>query len=277
MIAESSNELEQDSVAKSVAQLQRQLRSPDTFTRRKAAEALGGCGAQGEGLLRRALVDTDAGVRKAALGALSEDGMLGTQDTLLELLGSDYLDVRQHAARLLGELGDDRALRPLMEVCSRCFAGQPVRQRRRMGRWILLPWFLVAGATLWSWGSGHCDVKDLTLLMFFAIAFIGSRSRGEAWRVYLEAILKIAERNPRPELHQLLPDLQFISGDRIQHYPEAREVARAAAARIEKLTATIQDLPLPAVAPAPKEDTLPIPVNEAPNALEPVELKQRLR
>lgn len=249
---------------------QRRLRSPDVSTRKQAVETLSAVGRAGERLLRRALVDTHTQVRMAAVASLSEVGALGDQEALLELLKSDYSDVREYAVQALGELGDARALSALMGVYARCFTGRSARRQRL---WVLLPviyYAFLIGLAVWEWGSGHLKIQDLAFsLLLFLTNRSTWRSSGEDWQVILKAILQVAERNPSPEVHQLLPDLKAIAADRMLNHPDAREAARAAAERIETLTAGVHDLPLPAVAPSAACATLPVPMANAPSGAAP--------
>jgi hypothetical protein len=79
-----------------------------------------------------------------------------------------------------------------------------------------------------------------------------------------EALVLIAERNPRPEMHQLVPELRAVAGDRVQHEQATRDASRRAAERIEALTAAVHNLPVVAATPRADPSTLPQPA-EAPH------------
>jgi len=254
-----------------LADCRRQLRSPDVRVRCRAVEGLAASGPEAEPLLQRALVDTSFEVRASALEAASGRCEFQTQESLLKLLDNPYADIREYAARNLGEVGDERALIPLMVAYRRCFPGGVPRKARILGPVLVISQCLCAAMTVWQWTSGDFSARDLFSFGFMVFwARSGLQTRGESWRGVLQAIMQVAERNPRPELHRLLPDLQTLATDRILIHPEAREIARTAAERIVAMTATIQDLPLPAVAPAQGSGALPVPSMTRPEQVRSV-------
>jgi len=255
-----SSDIEPVAPQSSLADCRRQLRSHDVRVRRRAVENLAGFGLVAEPLLLRALVDTSPLVRTAALEVVKGTSDLNTQEFLLTLISISYPDIRDYAAQKLGEIGDERALVPLMAAYQRCFPGIAPRKMHLLGRYLVISYGLITLVALWMWTCGKFAVQDILLSGFIAFSMRPSgRCRGEAWRVVLEAIMKVAERSPQPELQRLLPDLQSIAIDRFQVHREAREIARSAADRIQVLTAAIHDLPVPAGAHPPGAESLPVP------------------
>jgi hypothetical protein len=83
-----------------------------------------------------------------------------------------------------------------------------------------------------------------------------------------DALSRVAERHPCPELRQAVPDLQVVAGDRSYPVKSAREASRRAAERIAALTADVHALPIP-VKPA-EPGALPIPAEGEVDAAVPV-------
>lgn len=262
-----------------LVELQQKLRSPNWWVRREAADGLSRLGMAAEPLLQRALRDTDGQVRKAAVEAMSRIEDPGSTELLLEAVDSELGDVRMNAARILGERGEERALLPLMGAYTRCFMSRSALKQRLFGPYRLLMCALILAITGWQWAAGRGSYGDLWLLIVLIFSTLSNiRSSGAEWRTILHAILQIAERNPCPELHRLLPELRSLSTDRIQTYPEDREAARLAAARIEALTDASSTLPRPATAPAADPGPLPIPAaltsdGDSPAVIHPSRLR----
>lgn len=94
--------------------------------------------------------------------------------------------------------------------------------------------------------------------------FGGRRKRSKVACAITEALVKIAESNPRPELHRLVRDLRATAADRLQQEKETRNASLRAADRIEALTAAVHDLPVPTHSPAADQASLPRPVEPSP-------------
>jgi len=88
------------------------------------------------------------------------------------------------------------------------------------------------------------------------------RKNSPTVRAISQALAQIAERTPTSSLRAVLPELEVIAQDRIHHEPGAREASRAAARRIRELTADRESLPVPAAAPVPGVDVLPLPAED---------------
>jgi hypothetical protein len=108
-------------------------------------------------------------------------------------------------------------------------------------------------------GLSNCIIQ-------LAVHYFGARrKRSKVACAVTEALVKIAEANPRPELHRLVRDLRATAGDRLQQEKETRAASLRAADRIEALTATLRDLPMPAATPETDPRVLPLPTSqEAP-------------
>jgi hypothetical protein len=97
--------------------------------------------------------------------------------------------------------------------------------------------------------------KVMPIIAFFCDA-PNSTDEGPSL-VYARALAQIAERCPAPELREALPILQEIAADGLQQSRRTRADARAAARRIENLTARLDTLPVVASAPSLDVDRLP--------------------
>lgn len=72
-----------------------------------------------------------------------------------------------------------------------------------------------------------------------------------------EALTRIVERTPTPDLRAILPELKAIAFDIVHQDKSTRAASRQAAQRIEALTEQLKNLPLPAAAPLSDAATLP--------------------
>lgn len=242
----------------------RELRSPTPRTRAQATKALAECGTLALEPLQLALVDLEAEVRLAAIHSLAAIGGPLATGLLIRAVQDDQLQTRVAAAEALGMLAGEEALLPLKEAYLRCFMGRSPRRHRFIGSLLLLA---VTGLLLiylkqalsGSWIAAVNLLFPVVYLSFFVgVGFYLLRSRRDT-RTIMAALLKVAERSPRPDLDGLLPELQVITRDRLMYDPAAREAARAAAEHIKSLSAEFLNLPVPA-APAPDAaEALPIP------------------
>src|SRR5262249_12578619 len=91
-------------------------RTPGEMARRSAAIALGRLGdSRARAALIAALRDPAPFVQIQVIGAIDTMHLMQAADSLAELLTPDQdAFVRMHAARVLGEMGDFRALEPLI-------------------------------------------------------------------------------------------------------------------------------------------------------------------
>jgi hypothetical protein len=109
--------------------------------------------------------------------------------------------------------------------------------------------------------KGMAAAGTVALVGCFSQPFIRYyKERREASRlcqIIADALVRIAERRPTPELRAVIPDLKAIAADVLQQEKQARAASRQAAQRIEDLTEQLKNLPLPAAAPAPDAATLP--------------------
>lgn len=85
----------------------------------------------------------------------------------------------------------------------------------------------------------------------------GGKPNPHNTRPIARALARIAERNPTPELTQVLPDLHEIAADPVLQDKRSRATSRAAARKIQTLTTKLDALPVTASAPALNPDALP--------------------
>ena len=196
-------------------------------------------------------------------------------ELLCRALRDKDLNVRSVAAEALGHIGDVRAIQPLVEA---------LRERRRprwKGRLMLMLGSILLGLLLLilsrmlsdpmtfdidSWGPGGpyewysvllgvCWLVTMGLACFYDL--IDKRRISQYNASIIAALVCIAERNPAPELRNVLPDLKAIAADVLQQEKTTRTMSRQAARRIETLTEQLKSLPLPAAAPVPDAAVLP--------------------
>jgi hypothetical protein len=208
--------------------LARELRGGAVESRRQSARILGTYGARAVEPLCAALEDQDAEVRIAA-------------------------------AEALGLLGDERAVRPLGEALRGSLVGRSARRQLAVGVMVVLAVCLFAIVWFWGLKIGGSVWLFITVLKHTARPYFrGRQAQSRVTRAITEALMRIAERNPTPELHAVVPELKAIAVDTLQHEKATRVVSRDAAHRIESLTEKLKSMPLPA-APAVAADQLPLP------------------
>lgn len=165
--------------------------------------------------------------------------------------------VRSAAAESLGVIGDERAVRPLVEALRAPFPGKSPR-RQRIGGLLLaitVPLALVAtvAVVVATKGEGFGDF----LSSWNPIWPSGGKENPHHTRPIAKALSQIAERSPTPELREALPDLHDIAADPILQDKRSRAASRAAARKIDALTRKLDALPVTASAPRLNEATLP--------------------
>lgn len=118
MNAEAAKKALAADVASNVEAMKKGLGSKQVIQRRLAAWALGYCAdkAKGVELLKGAMVDTDAEVRRAAAGGLKELPDGSAVDALIAGLDDTDERVRCASAQALGAIKDSRAARPLLKL-----------------------------------------------------------------------------------------------------------------------------------------------------------------
>lgn len=202
------------------------LKNSETASRVQAAKELGLHGAPAVGPLCEALKDTEHGVRKAA-------------------------------AESLREVGDETAVGPLVEALRAGFPGKSPRRSRIMTTvfLILIPLFLIAALAMVIATKGE-GLGDLVSNLHFL--HTPPPKMTDDRRAFIRALAEIAERSPTPELRKVLADLRDIAADTLQQDVKTRAASRAAAWKIDKLTAKLDQLPVMAAAPKPETAQLPV-------------------
>lgn len=184
-------------------------------------------------------------------------------EPLLQALQDPEMDVRIAAAEALGRVGDARAIQPLVAALRATFGGKSGREFRTAG--ILLIVGVVVVYIAVQMGLGAAGIGSAGAAMSGGISFIFNamvlrrKAQSRMSRAITEALGRIAERDPAPELHALVPDLRAIAADSLQQEKEARAASREAASRIEAVTAKLKDLPLPTSGSASGPEALPRP------------------
>lgn len=191
--------------------------------------------------------------RLRAAKSLREYGSWAIESLCLVLQDKD-LNVRAAAAESLGHIGDERAIQPLIEALRRCFLGRSVY-------WQFIVGLLVMPLLILLIVKGMAAAGAVALVGCFSQPFIidyqERREASKLCQIIVDALVRIAEHCPTPELRAVIPDLRAIAADVLQQEKQARAASRQAAQRIEDLTEQLKNLPLPAAAPAPDAATLP--------------------
>lgn len=207
--------------------------------------------------LRVCLVSSPVAERLEAARLLSSFGPSATEPLCTALTDRD-VRVRTAAARSLAEVGDARAIRPLSRALKSCFV-------RRSGILNLLTGLgaATAGALLVVGTIVTLDVLALTTLFTggsFGELMNERQRRSQLVEAISEALIRIGERDPSPELRQVLPDLRLVAVDVIQQVGRTRTASRDAATRIQQLTDRLHNLPLASAAPTIDPSELPLPL-----------------
>src|SRR5207302_1243878 len=113
-----------------------------------------------------------------------------------------------------------------------------------------LVWGLVWGSVALI-GGGLVGFLHLFNLIARCVAsyFDRRRRHSKVCKAITEALTRIAERCPTPELRGVLPELKVVAADVLQQDATARVASRKAAARIQSLTERLKSLPVPTAAP----------------------------
>jgi HEAT repeat protein len=206
--------------------------------------------------LRVCVVSSPLNERLEAVRLLPSFGTTALEPLCTALADRD-VGVRTAAAAGLAEVGDARAIRPLAEALKNCFVS-------RSGCWSLLASFSAAAAgTLLLIGAVvTLDVLALTMLFSggsFSDLLTERKRRSELVEAITNALIRIAERDPNPELRQVLPDLHLVGMDVIQQLGRTRSASRSAANRIGQLTVRLHNLPIASAAATIDAETLPLP------------------
>lgn len=246
-------------------QLCRCLQSPTPRIRSGAVVRLGDFGPAAVAPLSQALQDLDAGVLVAAVSALAKINGAEAQALLLVALQSDHPAPRVAAAQHLAEVGGEEVLPALIEAYQRCFLGGSARRQRRWGPLVcLLGMGAVVGVCACAISGGEAVFRlTVQTLGWGGLTWLGVRRKHHDSTRVLEAVLKVAERHPRPDLRALLPEVRAVINDPLHYERCIRDASRTALARIEVLTATFTNLPLPSASSALGDETFPVPVNAA--------------
>ncbi|MFN3648512.1 MAG: HEAT repeat domain-containing protein [Armatimonadota bacterium] len=242
------------------------LESESSETRERAVWALAYCGPAAVPILVDALEAKYGDTRGAAAKTLGTLGQPEVTPHLCRLLEENEPRIRIAVAQALGAVGDERAVRPLLEVLQSGFVGGLSGRRR----WLALPLCLVlfgtaAGLLPGLFQKDRGSILSLVALLLVLVEYLRNRTeRGSVARAVTGALSAIAERRPSPGMRAVLPDLRRMAADPIQQDAETREASRTAARRIGGLTESLKDLPLPAAASV---DDASLPrVGHAPHA-----------
>lgn len=186
---------------------------------------------------------------------------------LVAALESPQVHVRRAAAEALGELGDTRAVQPLLAALRRCFRHGNARYQRYIGvaavaALVILALGLVTGVLAFQ---AFGVIGGLVNLVASIVRGYLKRSRANSpvVRAITGALARIAEQNPTPELSTAVADLEAVAADAVHQDRQTRTVSREAAEKIEALTERIKNLPLIAAPPETGTADLPLPAQAA--------------
>jgi HEAT repeat protein len=191
-------------------------------------------------------------------------------EPLVQALRDKEVRVRLAAAKSLGAVGDERAVKPLVTALRELFPGASPRRYRTVGilaaitfpvamlmyGWMRLSELGVPPAAMYSLIALLAVFSPKLYRIYVALTFQPAENSNPC-RVFTEALARIAERCPAPELRAALPALNEIVADGLQQDRRTRADSRKVARRIEELTAQLDQLPVTASPPAPDVDSLP--------------------
>lgn len=185
---------------------------------------------------------------------------------LCDALSDPHAEVRRAAAESLGEIADPRAIGPLTAALRQSLVGGS--GRRQLWAGLLLVFVIILLITGYFWGMIAWHIGGAFFGMFNIWIQAGKRvssrmsgqrsARSQVCRAISEALIRIAERHPSPQLRELLPELRALSADRIHQDQSARQASRAAAQRIDALTEALKNLPITSHASVPDPASLPV-------------------
>lgn len=178
-------------------------------------------------------------------------------EALCAALQDPRTEVRAAAAESLGEIGDPGAVPALTAALRRCFLRGSARMRIPLGLATLLGGAaLYLGIMFGAFDGGHGvsfagGMLLGNVVLQSVLAYRRSRtSHGQASAAISGALVKLSEKEPRPELRGLLPVLRAVELDVLQQDRKTRLASRQAVRRIEELTAELEALPVAVAAPA---------------------------
>lgn len=241
----------------------------DLLQRKTVAWALGFCGPEALPSLLQALRDSRGDVRRAAVKSLGRLQVSEATPELCRMLRDRKEEVRLAAIRALGETGDERAVGPLNEILRSCFVARSARRQLLIGTVVavsaLAALVVCIGSALVLPGAGLAGFTG-GVVHIFVHYWSRRRQTGQLSRTVTRALVQIGERTPTPDLRIVLPDLRVVAKDRLQHDPCTREASRTAVQRIEALTESLKDLPVPGSASSDKSSLPRVGEPPAPDA-----------
>ncbi|MFN3648514.1 MAG: HEAT repeat domain-containing protein [Armatimonadota bacterium] len=225
-----------------------------------AAWALGFCGPAAVEALEWARSSLDPTLRRTVAEALQRLALPECVPVLIRMLRDHDWRVRVAVVRALGEIGDERAVQPLCSALRESLVGGSVVLQAVTGGLMLILAAAVLSGLIYSTIVARIGglLPAIWIGWAFHAYFNRRRAQGELSRAVAEALVRIGERRPSPELRGVLRDLRLIAADRLQQEPATREALQEAARRIQELTDPFTSLPLPAE-PNSSADTLPRP------------------
>lgn len=206
------------------------------------------------------LQSTEPLERAAAAAALSRFGGDGMAP-LCRALEDPEPVVRGAAAMALGTVGDRSTIQPLLGALKTSCKGGSARRQYWIGLVLLAAAVLVflgfvTGLAILKTGGAMSGMFS-TFFNLSNQALEKQRRRNRLSGVIVDALLRVAEREPAPELRTVLPEVQALAADFVQQSKDTRALSRKAAVRIEALTEKLRYLPIPAENPAPAAAQLP--------------------
>jgi len=229
------------------------LRDREASVRAKAIEALGRIDAPAAlDQLAIAIDDPAFPVRKACITAIGRMGVAGADDVLLAALKDR--DLQALVAAELARRGNPRALQPLVGALRDTQVGRSPRVQLLCGVLLIALYAAIWGLIV-TGQLGDRGVALISICGTWCFQYNRNQRRRSATAVAIvQAITRLSETYPQPEVRNLIPDLNTIARDPLHHSAEARSAVREAARRIERLTESVAQLPRPAGSPATTED-----------------------
>lgn len=171
--------------------------------------------------------------------------------------------VRVAVVDALRQVGDERAIQPLVSTLRTCFWGGAAGRHLYLRPILTVLGLLILGISCLLPVQGKvCSFLGLAPLLPFILVY-WSEHQTDKRRLSLaitRALGEIAARNPTPELQTAVPDLKALAADVVLQTAGARRTMRRTLEQIDAATADVRSLPVTASEGAPP-DSLPRPAS----------------
>lgn len=182
----------------------------------------------------------------------TEQGLIGgeeyrklEQHILLEMLKDRRPEAREQAAEALSRIGDECAIRPLLDALRRCFVCGKSNLNLTLGTFLILGWLILYALAAISASNGvsYTILAALSYVIMGQAVWQEKRKARRSCEVLVRALEQISRRISAPELHEAIADLKNVTRDVLQQSRATRESARRALEQIDQLAGRLRYLP----------------------------------